>query len=331
MYNELSTKCSTKDNIKIVEVHINDIHRTFGLGPDGTDTVYNLNALDLVTVPKSCEFKIEGKYTHVWPKGTSYIKLNEEILFYQLPEHIPEEEVINYTRYCGNGKSNITVNFLQSGKKVNYTGLDFANVSINYSREVGNITSNRTLYVVVANFTGETILGMTCPVSSDVTDNACFFNMYQNESPVQFKDVFERNEAYVFSTRYLYNECRKSVVESLLKLNRSYIERLKSENKTISFACKCQVNEVANVTVNYFMAPSLTEAQAVNQHLKSVPIDDLVLSDSEVLEEIKKNSGKGNTDSSSSSREGANASGIIHTYHYFFIILNLYLFWFNRN
>lgn len=87
--------------------------------------------------------------------------------------------------------------------------------------------------------------------------------MYQNESPVQFKDVFARNEAYTFPTRYLYNESGKGGVESLLKLNRSYIERLKSESRTISFACKCQVNEAANITVNYFIAPSLTEAQVL--------------------------------------------------------------------
>lgn len=329
MYNELSTKCSTKDNTYVVEVHFNDIHKTFDLGPNSTDTEYNVNALDFVTVPQNCIFNIEGDNTQEWPKGTNYIKLNDDILFYQLPEYIPEKMVVTYSRYCGNVKTNITVNFLPSGKQMNYIGLDFVDVSINYNRKVENITSDRKLYVVVADFTDETILGMICP-DSDVTNNVCFFDMYQNDSPVQFQDVFQRNEAYSFPNRYLYNGSEKAGRESLLKLNKSYIERLNSENRVVSFACKCQVNEAANVTVNYFIAPSLTETQAVNQHLKSIPVDDLVLSDAEVLEDIRKNSSKGNTQSSSSSRRRAKANGIIHSYHYFFIILNVYLYWFNR-
>ncbi|SBT77516.1 6-cysteine protein, putative [Plasmodium ovale] len=270
LYNHKRTYCQLSNNYQIV-VHFDYLRNVLDLNYTQENDSIAIYSGDNIVHAKRRHNKNSN---FAFPKGTYITSFLPFEIEYIVSNFISKNMNTTITLPHGSPRK---LEFISGGHKHFYYGVDLADASPNYADKPYKVTLESTteehdqltnvgkvskkVDVIVSNFSGDSkIIGLTCPVSTNLEGFQCFDNVYIKRGIlVKIEDLFGSNNIFVIPKRKLFTPGGEEVLESLLHLNSHNMEELRKEKSIFHFYCECYIhNEL--VKVNYYISAYYNES-----------------------------------------------------------------------
>ncbi|CRH00717.1 6-cysteine protein, putative [Plasmodium relictum] len=243
------------------------------------DSPFSVYSNDILVFPSSKNYPTN---TYNLPKGSYSFSLDNYINYYVISNLISSESTTNLP---SGGNETKSVRFIKGGKSYSYEGIDLTDSSPNYKLVNTNITEDKTIDVIIAEFNDEKTVGLVCPLSQENFE--CFHKVYNNsEELVRIEEVFDSEDIFVFPTKLLYKG-DETALETILHLNKRNVDKLNHDKNIVHFHCRCQVNN-HSVKVYYHISAHHNE-EFIQNELNSQRNVAITQSNQEIRENVIEN------------------------------------------